>query len=454
MGYTGIYSLGTRCLTEFLATFMAIGMGLGMIANELLPNTKGHAFGFGFIAFGFSMSFTAAICMFGYSSAHLNPAMVLSLWVRGKLDFTDFLALSASELAGGAAGALFIYLIYLPHFRTVPEARASNTDDLLLRTRDQIEPSALRFASYNTKPHYASKTTPDSKKTLAQRIADARYYLLNESFDEDPEGVVEHLIGGTYALHGAEVPFPTGKESLSRKASVPALEKGESSNTIVAAGGIKRRHSLQVADMQRLLRKFERELGGNEPSVHFDTTAGDLAIPARNASPEPEIEASGAAAGKGELAKINREEALGRAAIAADQATKLSVFATRPAIFLPIHNFLVEMLGTAFLIFGASMIDARLEMITDAGFKNGTMPTMAPLLIGLYIMVLILGLGGPTGFAANPARDFAPRLIHYILPIPGKGDSELWYGVIINVGALLGGALGAGMFMACNSIHN
>ncbi|KAJ3015567.1 UNVERIFIED_CONTAM: hypothetical protein HDU68_012674 [Siphonaria sp. JEL0065] len=352
--------------------------------------------------------------------------------------------------------------MYLPHFRTVPEAQATNNDDLLLRTRDQIDPSALRLASYNTKPHYTSKTTPDSKKTLAQRIADARYYLLNESFDADPEGVVEHLIGGTYALHGAEVPFPTGNESLSRKASVPALEKGESANTINFVPGkneLKRRHSLQVADMQRLLRKMEKELGEG-PTVQFATNAGDLAVPAGTASPEPEVALvakpsfrnSLDAGNLGTLAKINREEALGRAAIAADQATKLSVFATRPAIFLPIHNFLVELLGTAFLIFSALMIDARLEMIPDLAFEKGTMISMGPFYIGIVIFVLVLGLGGPTGYACNPARDMAPRLVHFILPIPGKGSSELWYGSIINVGALLGGALGAAMFLACDLI--
>ncbi|KAJ3001540.1 UNVERIFIED_CONTAM: hypothetical protein HDU68_006799, partial [Siphonaria sp. JEL0065] len=118
MGYTGAYSLGTRCLTEFLSTFMAIGMGEGMLANELLPSTKGHAFGFGFVAFGFAMSFTVAIMMFGYASAHLNPAMCLALWIKGSLSFTDFLALSLSELAGGAAAANFVYIMYLPHFRT------------------------------------------------------------------------------------------------------------------------------------------------------------------------------------------------------------------------------------------------------------------------------------------------------------------------------------------------
>ncbi|KAJ3201970.1 hypothetical protein HDU82_007705, partial [Entophlyctis luteolus] len=81
MPYSGAYTLGARCLTEFLATFVAISMGEGLLANELLPTTKGHALGFGFVCLGFGMSFTVAIQMFGYASAHLNPAMCLALWI-------------------------------------------------------------------------------------------------------------------------------------------------------------------------------------------------------------------------------------------------------------------------------------------------------------------------------------------------------------------------------------
>ncbi|ORY38199.1 aquaporin-like protein [Rhizoclosmatium globosum] len=476
MGYTGAYTLGQRCLTEYLATFCAIGFGECLLANELLPNTKGHACGFGWVSFGFGMSFTFAIQMFGYASAHLNPAMCLALWVRGQLDFTDVLALSASELAGGFTAALFVYVMYMPHFRTIPEAHPPSQDDNLLRTRDHIDPQALRMASYSTKPQYSTRPS-QGPKTLAQRIADARYYLLAENFDRDPEGVIEHLIGGTYALHQAEMPFPTGAESMSRRGSSTLMR--ESTTTAATAADaengavsfipgkneLKRRHSLQVADLQRLLRKMERELEYTTPAISDlrDQAAGDLAVPVKAASTSSQQSPSGSphitfknvqeAFKLGIKPKVSREEALGRAAIAADQATKLSVFATRPAIFLPIHNFLVELLGTFFLIFGASMIDARFDLIADPAVNQGSLIFIKPFLIGMYIMMLILGLGGPTGYACNPARDFMPRLAHYILPIPGKGSSEIWYGVVINVAALLGGILAGGIFMAVDKIH-
>ncbi|KAJ3063144.1 hypothetical protein HDU98_001008 [Podochytrium sp. JEL0797] len=518
MGYVGAYSLGQRCLTEYLATFTAIGLGEAILANELLPSTKGHACGFGFVAFGFGMCFTFAILIFGYSSAHLNPAMCLSLLVRGKLSFTDFLALSASEMAGGFSAALFVYSIYLPHFRTVPEAEPNSNDDNLLRTRDHIDPSALRFASYSTKPQYTAKhvTTNGGRRTLKQRIANAKYYLLNQSFDDDPDSVMEYLIGGTYALHGAEVPFPTGAETLGRNTPVGPRD-AESAPAVPFIPGkaeLKRRHSLQVADLQRLLKKMERELGEGGV-VHFrdapstealnttdgsntiegsvvlegshtreasntmqksNTVEGFIARPTQEITARVgELDAPQKAASlngaippfnrrtfanalhfpsPGPQVKFSRDEALGRAAIAADQATKLSVFCTRPAIFLPLHNFWVEMMGTAWLIFGASMIDARFEMIpTDVLFHGAAIWTQ-PFLVGMMIFAMIMGLGGPTGFAANPARDMAPRLAHFLLPIPGKGTSELWYGVIINVAALFGGAVGGWLFMAADSIPN
>ncbi|KAJ3102483.1 hypothetical protein HK100_004365 [Physocladia obscura] len=297
----------------------------------------------------------------------------------------------------------------------------------MLRTRDQIDPQALRLASYSTKPIYMKKTSEKSN-TFASRIADARYYLLNQSFDSNPNGVIEHLIGGTYALHGAEVPFPAGREGNSTE-SAPNEETHK----------LKKRHSIQVADMQRVLRKMEQELANEDNQVRFEAnqTAPDITVESKSVG----------------ITQVNsREEALGRAAIAADQATKLSVFATRPAILLPIHNFFVEMIGTAFLVFGASMIEERLNMITDATARQADTIQIGPFLIGMYIMCLILGLGGPTGFAANPARDMAPRLAHFLLPIPGKGSSELTYGVIINVGAMFGGAIGGGLIIAAEKI--
>jgi glycerol uptake facilitator protein len=68
---------------------------------------------------------------------------------------------------------------------------------------------------------------------------------------------------------------------------------------------------------------------------------------------------------------------------------------------------------------------------------------LAPLLVGFLVWAVGLSLGTPTGYAGNPARDFAPRLAHALLPIPGKGDSDWSYSWIPVMGPALGGTIGA-----------
>ena len=71
---------------------------------------------------------------------------------------------------------------------------------------------------------------------------------------------------------------------------------------------------------------------------------------------------------------------------------------------------------------------------------------LQPLLVGLLVLSIGLSLGGPTGYAINPARDLGPRLAHAVLPIPGKRDSDWGYAWIPIVGPLIGGVLGAMLF--------
>jgi glycerol uptake facilitator protein len=75
--------------------------------------------------------------------------------------------------------------------------------------------------------------------------------------------------------------------------------------------------------------------------------------------------------------------------------------------------------------------------------SNEVATGFAPYAIGMLVFSIGLSLGGPTGYAINPARDLAPRLAHAILPIPGKGGSDWRYAWIPVVGPTVGGALGA-----------
>jgi glycerol uptake facilitator protein len=74
-----------------------------------------------------------------------------------------------------------------------------------------------------------------------------------------------------------------------------------------------------------------------------------------------------------------------------------------------------------------------------SGFSTG----FGPFLVGILVWSIGLSLGGPTGYAINPARDLGPRLAHFLLPIPGKGDSDWNYAWVPVIGPILGGVLGA-----------
>lgn len=120
-----------------------------------------------------------------------------------------------------------------------------------------------------------------------------------------------------------------------------------------------------------------------------------------------------------------------------DSATKLGVFATGPAIPHTFSNLISEMFGTFILVLGLLFIGAN-------KFTEG----LNPLVVGLLIVIIGMSLGGTTGYAINPARDLGPRIAHFLLPIPGKGNSNWGYSWIPVVGPLLGGCLGAVFYKA------
>lgn len=113
-----------------------------------------------------------------------------------------------------------------------------------------------------------------------------------------------------------------------------------------------------------------------------------------------------------------------------DQAAKLGVFATGPAIRHTPSNLISEIIGTFVLVFGILALG-----LTTFG------DSLKPLIVGLLVVVIGLSLGGTTGYAINPARDLGPRIAHAILPIPNKGSSDWGYSWIPVVGPIIGGAI-------------
>jgi glycerol uptake facilitator protein len=128
-----------------------------------------------------------------------------------------------------------------------------------------------------------------------------------------------------------------------------------------------------------------------------------------------------------------------------DPGLKLGVFCTAPAYRNTAANFITEVIGTAVLVFGvfgiianANAVGGDLASVIGAGIN--------PLLVGLLVLGIGLSLGGPTGYAINPARDLGPRIAHAVLPIAGKGSSDWEYSWIPVVAPIVGGILGAVLF--------
>jgi glycerol uptake facilitator protein len=114
-----------------------------------------------------------------------------------------------------------------------------------------------------------------------------------------------------------------------------------------------------------------------------------------------------------------------------DPGLKLAVFSTGPAVRNPAMNLVTEVIGTTMLLFGIY------------GIVGADIGNLTGLAVGLLVLGIGLSLGGPTGYAINPARDLGPRIAHFVLPIAGKGDSDWSYSWVPVVGPIIGGIIGA-----------
>lgn len=118
-----------------------------------------------------------------------------------------------------------------------------------------------------------------------------------------------------------------------------------------------------------------------------------------------------------------------------DQDAILGTFATVPAIRNYLANIITEVIGTFVLVLG-------LLSFSQHNFTEG----LHPLVVGALILSIGLSLGGPTGYGVNPARDFGPRLVHQLLPISTKGDSDWAYAWVPIVGPVIGAAVASGVY--------
>jgi glycerol uptake facilitator protein len=121
----------------------------------------------------------------------------------------------------------------------------------------------------------------------------------------------------------------------------------------------------------------------------------------------------------------------------ADANKKLACFSTGPAIRSLGSNFLSEMIGTFVLVLVATALASKRLA------AGGVAPGLGPVLVGALVWSIGLSLGGATGYAINPARDFGPRLAHTLLPIAGKGGSDWGYSWVPIFGPVAGAAAAA-----------
>ncbi len=119
-----------------------------------------------------------------------------------------------------------------------------------------------------------------------------------------------------------------------------------------------------------------------------------------------------------------------------DKDLKLAVFSTGPAIRNPAYNLITEIIGTFILLFGALNISK----------SAASMGALDALPVALLVLGIGISLGGPTGYAINPARDLGPRIAHFVLPIKDKRDSDWSYSWVPVVGPIIGGLLAAFLF--------
>ncbi len=120
-----------------------------------------------------------------------------------------------------------------------------------------------------------------------------------------------------------------------------------------------------------------------------------------------------------------------------DAGAKLSIFCTTPAIRKLPANLLTEIIATTCLIVVGFSFGSK--AVSTTGLPTG----FGPWLWGVLVWALGLSLGGPTGYAMNPARDFGPRVAHAILPIGDKGSSDWGYALVPIIGPLIAGGIGA-----------
>ena len=197
MGYSGDYSLLSRCISEAFATMTFVFFVLALLANKLLPKTKGHDVSYGWLAFGVGLAVFIPVQFLGYISTALNPAMALGSALVGDISLSDWPPIALSQTFGAFVGACLMFVFYYPQFKTEPEPPPQKDAERLLRTRDDIGRRGLDFVSYNTRQPSVTPRLPSAIQNRVWQIG----RRLSGTVRRTPHG---SLVYNTSAVLGPE----------------------------------------------------------------------------------------------------------------------------------------------------------------------------------------------------------------------------------------------------------
>jgi glycerol uptake facilitator-like aquaporin len=472
-----MYSLKNKFISETLAMCFAIFLGTSVVANELLPNTKGHGMGYFGTVMGFSFAFVISGTFFGTISAELNPAMFFYLAIRGKISWKEFVVGSVADFLGAFIGAILTYLFWASHFWTVPLPQDPDPVSRLINgPPDALSNDAARFASA-----FGTESTKDQDKSLMKelvsfgdKIVNGTPAILDEVHSTESEDSHDQI--GLYIDDEEKVRNEAEDGPQTTRTSSDKRLRSTSVDIILEKMEVERIHRATASsafDGNFYSALFPPVIDTLNSSTTHDSVNSLDSNGFGSSNSDHEKKTNDPKSMKSsknlrfKLPKVNEvtkkmrnsitktmrlkqkkeaeeiRDAAFEAAIRADQSAKLSIFATRPARYNRVANLFQEMTAAFFLIFGIQMINLRLRYNTLEA--EITSPYIKSILIAFYVVALSLGLGGTTGLAVNPARDLGPRLAHFVLPIAGKGSSEWNYAFIPLIAPMLGAAIAAGI---------
>nr|QJD39001.1 major intrinsic family protein [Zygnema circumcarinatum] len=371
---------GKLFVAEFVGTFLLVLLGNGAICNTLLPGTKGHGFGFLGIAAGFAFGVFIPLQMVGHISEQRKDSSCGFRMLKG---WENSYFNPAVSLGGAVIGHISWVKMLLCWAAEMSGA---------------IVAGFLLFITYL--PHFQDlELIGDDEKPdcLCCNSEDAKVAVLR------------------HEIKGSSKRFASTKNLKSGKGKLVKPEKNAND-----VGPVKQLlERLNVLDPEKM-----EDHSKSMQKVVISSDIKDLKV-------KHLVDACGPNLGQ---------------SIEEHQEVKLVVFCTRPST---VHLFWLfstwaEFFGTALLTFCAFAFgNTAKSSITDAATLHLYTRGLEPLLVGLLVGGLILALGGVTGPALNPARDLGPRIVHWLMPIPGKGSSEWWYAWVPVVGPMAGGVVGA-----------